>query len=68
PAPGFLDGDIPCRRYAGKILRDPVTGKDCLMAFEDTGADGQFVGRICDPIPLRLEDGLYAIDDSLTRK
>jgi beta-fructofuranosidase len=68
PAPGFLDGDIPCRRYAGKILRDPVTGKDSLMAFDDTGADGQFAGRIGDPIPLRTDAGLYVIDDILTEK
>jgi beta-fructofuranosidase len=64
PAPGFLDGDIPCRRYAGKILRDPVTGRDSLVAFLDTGADGQFVGEICDPVALRREAGLYILADS----
>ena len=63
PAEGFLDGDVPCRRYAGKILPDPVTGKDCLMAFLDTGADGKFVGQISDPVPLRLENGRYYLDD-----
>jgi beta-fructofuranosidase len=63
PAPGFLDGDVPCRRYAGKILRDPVTGQDSLVAFLDTGADGAFVGEICDPIPLTRENGLYALAD-----
>ncbi len=68
PAPGFLDGDIPCRRYAGKILLDPVTGKDSLMAFEDTGADGQFCGRIGNPIALRREAGLYTIDLDLAQK
>ncbi|MPQ55762.1 family 43 glycosylhydrolase [Duganella sp. FT27W] len=68
PAPGFLDGDMPCRRYAGKILRDPVTGGDCLMAFEDTGADGQFVGRITDPIALRMENGLYHLDHPLAAR
>jgi beta-fructofuranosidase len=67
-APGFLDGDVPCRRYSGKILRDPLTGKDSLMAFEDTGPDGQFVGRVCDPIPLRLESGLYRLDDFSPQK
>jgi beta-fructofuranosidase len=59
PAQGFLDGELPCRRYAGKILRDPLTGGDSLMAFEDTGADGQFVGQIGDPIPLHMEQGRY---------
>ncbi len=61
PAGQFLDGDVPCRRYAGKILRDPVTGEDCLLAFEDTGEDGRFLGRIGDPIPLVRRDGRYAI-------
>jgi beta-fructofuranosidase len=68
PAEGFLDGSVPCRRYAGKILRDPLTGKDCLMAFLDTGADGRFVGQIGDPVPLRMEQGRYLLDDSLNEK
>jgi beta-fructofuranosidase len=38
------------------------------MAFLDTGADGQFVGQISDPLPLRLEDGRYFLDSSLTQK
>jgi beta-fructofuranosidase len=61
PAERFLDGDVPCRRYAGKILRDPVTGGDCLMAFVDSGADGQFGGWIGDPIPLERSEGRYAL-------
>jgi beta-fructofuranosidase len=68
PAEGFLDGAVPCQRYAGKILRDPLTGKDCLMAFLDSGPDGQFVGQISDPIPLRLANGRYQLDDSLTQE
>jgi beta-fructofuranosidase len=68
PAEGFLDGDIPCRRYAGKILHDPVTGKDCLMAFLDTGADGEFVGQISEPVALRLEDGRYRVAETLAQK
>jgi beta-fructofuranosidase len=65
PAEGFLDGDVPCRRYAGKILPDPLTGRDCLMAFLDAGPDGRFVGAISDPIPLRFEDGRYRLDEFL---
>jgi beta-fructofuranosidase len=61
PAERFLDGDVPCRRYAGKILPDPVTGGDCLLAFEDAGPDGVFVGQIGDPIALALEDGRYIL-------
>jgi beta-fructofuranosidase len=61
PAARFLDGDVPCRRYAGKILRDPVTGGDCLLAFEDTGADGKFVGQIGDPLPLIRRGAEYAL-------
>ncbi len=68
PAPGFLDGAVPCRRYAGKVLPDPVTGADCLMAFLDSGADGNFIGQISDPIPLRLEDGRYTLADFADQK
>jgi len=65
PAEGFLDGDVPCRRYAGKILRDPVTGGDSLMAFVDTAPDGGFGGYLCDPLPLVLEQGRYRLADFL---
>jgi len=68
PAEGFLDGAVPCKRYAGKILRDPLTGRDCLMAFLDTGPDGRFVGQIGDPIPLRFEHGRYSLDEFLAAK
>jgi beta-fructofuranosidase len=68
PAAGFLDGDVPCRRYAGKILPDPVTGKDCLMAFLDTTADGSFGGVVSDPIPLELADGVYRLPPFFVQK
>lgn len=68
PAEGFLDGDVPCRRYAGKILPDPVTGGDCLMAFADTMPDGGFGGYLADPIPLALEQGRYRLADLLDEK
>jgi beta-fructofuranosidase len=38
------------------------------MAFLDTGADGRFVGQIGDPVPLRMEQGRYLLDDSLNEK
>jgi hypothetical protein len=38
------------------------------MAFLDTGADGQFVGAIGDPVPLLLKDGLYALAPSSASK
>lgn len=39
--------------YAGRIVTDRF-GRNCLMAFENTGLDGEFVGRISDPMPIDL--------------
>ncbi|MGY6549173.1 MAG: levansucrase [Roseinatronobacter sp.] len=56
-APGpFLDGALPCRRYAARIVETPAALR--LMGFADTGADGQFEGVILDPEPVEvLADG-----------
>lgn len=61
PAPGFLDGDIPCRRYAGKLLVDPVSGQECLMAFLDADGAGGFVGELCAPIPVFRQGPWYTL-------
>ena len=44
----FLDGAMPCRRYAGKIIGSD--GGLVLLGFEYWDADGDFVGQICDPV------------------
>ncbi len=38
--------------YAGKVLPDPSGGAS-LLAFRNRDAAGEFVGGICDPIPVR---------------
>ncbi|MEY1554129.1 levansucrase [Yoonia sp. R2331] len=55
-APGFLDGDMPCRRYASRIL-DTDTGL-VILGFADRPGGAEFVGQITDPDPVHVtEDG-----------
>ena len=49
----FLDGAMPCRRYAAKVIE---TDRGlALLGFNYWGADGQFVGTICDPVPVHVD-------------
>ncbi|RKN10634.1 glycoside hydrolase family 68 protein [Streptomyces radicis] len=41
--------------YSGRAVRD-ATGRWVLLAFENVGRDGDFVGRVCDPLPLGWSD------------
>jgi len=53
-APGhFLDGDMPCRRYAARIVEHK--GQLQILGFEDRGRD-QFVGQIMDPEQVMIQD------------
>jgi beta-fructofuranosidase len=53
-APGpFFDGSTPCRRYSGKVI-DSGEGL-VTMGFIYYGADGGFVGEVCDPIPVSVD-------------
>jgi beta-fructofuranosidase len=63
PAVPFLDGSVPCQRYAGKIIeRD---GKLSLIAFLHDRPDGSFVGTVGDPIPLKVHNnGTLSLEDS----
>ena len=49
----FLDGAMPCRRYAGKIIGSD--GGLVLLGFEYWDADGDFVGQICDPVAVHVD-------------
>ena len=62
-APGaFLDGDMPCRRYAARIVEHE--GQLQILGFEDRGRD-QFVGQIMDPEPVVVNpDGTLYIPTS----
>lgn len=45
-ASGFLDGAVPCRRYAARILK--VNGQLKIIGFDDNWQD-EFVGQVRDP-------------------
>jgi len=52
------------RYYSGRAVRDR-DGSWVLLAFENVGEDGDFVGRLSDPIPLRWAgDALIAGEDT----
>ncbi len=46
-APEFLDGEVPCRRYAARVVQDG--GKLWLLGFLHNPDGGPFVGEIADP-------------------
>lgn len=59
-APGFLDGDLPCRRYAARIL-DTAEGLR-IMGFADRPDGSPFIGQIMDPEPVVVtDDGLLQV-------
>lgn len=54
-APGpFLDGALPCRRYAARVVE--TAEGPVLMGFADGGRDA-FGGWIMDPVPLAATPG-----------
>ncbi len=60
-APGpFLDGDLPCRRYAARILETP--DGLVIMGFADHAEGGHFGGYVMDPEPVIVdENGLLRV-------
>lgn len=55
-APGFLDGDLPCRRYAARIV-DTGNGL-VILGFADKPDGVPFVGHVMDPDPVLIgQDG-----------
>lgn len=60
-APGpFLDGDFPCRRYAGRIVEDGE--KLLLLGFLDSPDGIPFVGKVDDPQLVEVApDGLLRL-------
>lgn len=49
------------RFYSGRAIRDR-DGAWVLLAFENVGADGDFVGRLSDPMPLRWTQSGLRVD------
>lgn len=61
PEGPFLDGALPCERYAARIVESDAG--PVLMGFLDAGKDG-FQGIICDPVPVvKLENGLLQLSN-----
>lgn len=54
-APGpFLDGALPCRRYAARIVE--ANGGMMIMGFNDHAPTGHFGGYVMDPEPVVFDD------------
>lgn len=63
-APGFLDGDMPCRRYAARLV-DTDDGL-VILGFADRPDGVDFVGHIMDPERVDVRpDGLLEIKQTL---
>lgn len=63
-APGFLDGALPCRRYAGRIVDGPEGL--VILGFADGGKDN-FGGYLMDPERVEVDaEGLLHV--ALARK
>lgn len=63
-APGFLDGALPPRRYAARIVD---TGEGLvILGFADRPEGAEFIGHVMDPEPIEVtSDGLLCISPSL---
>ncbi|GHF19097.1 glycosyl hydrolase family 32 [Pseudolysinimonas yzui] len=49
------------RHYSGRAIRDRA-GQWMLLAFENIGSDGEFVGRLSDPLPLSWAGETLVVD------
>ena len=59
-APGFLDGDVPCRRYASRIVEGPE-GR-VILGFRDGGPE-DFHGYVMDPEAVVVQpDGALSVE------
>jgi beta-fructofuranosidase len=67
-AGAFLDGNDPCRRYAGKIIEKD--GRLWLMAFNYWDGNDFFSGTIGAPLPVEAdpETGLLRLSETSTAK
>jgi beta-fructofuranosidase len=49
--------------YSGRITQDEA-GRDVMLAFENIGSDGVFVGALSDPLPVRWENDRLIVEES----
>ncbi len=47
--------------YVGRVVKHRGTDDAVFMAFENFGPDGEFGGRITDPVPVRVEGGTVTL-------
>ena len=61
-APGsFLTSETEVELYAGRILQ--IENNYFFMAFLHDDKDGNFIGEICDPIPLSFNsEGIMSLN------
>ncbi len=64
--PYDIAGAVPLtddRFYVGKLVQDPV-GNWVMLAFENVGPDGAFVGALSDPMPVRWDGDKLVLEHS----
>ncbi len=61
----FLDGALPCARYAARIVETPDGLQ--LLGFADR-PHGDFVGHVTDPDPVRPDDHGYLSVETLAKR
>lgn len=62
---GFLDGALPCYRYAARIVDTPEGLM--ILGFSDVAPDGTFGGYVLNPAPVTMDDhGLLAVEPPST--
>ena len=49
-------------RYVGRIIHDRASGQAQFLAFVHDGDDGQFVGGISDPQPIRWDGDHFLLE------
>jgi beta-fructofuranosidase len=58
----FLDGRVPCKRYASKFIQR--NGGLELMGFLHDRPDGTFIGTVTDPVPVHTDiNGILKVED-----
>ena len=58
----FLDGALPCRRYAARIVE--TDGKLCILGFADRPG-GEFIGHVTDPDRIVVDENGYLSVETL---
>lgn len=54
-APGhFLDGGLPCPRYASRIVETDAGMR--IMGFANHDTEGHFIGHVMDPDPVEIDE------------